>query len=116
MELTTHFGLTAEIFYVPLTSDPSPPFAKPYALYKAQPRTLWKRITLEDADVLNLVNLRFASSYFKVSTDEIIRLRAQNKSFVSIVKEITSPEYKAKMNVTEKQSRPHLREPKKKSQ
>ncbi len=116
MELTTHFGLTAEIFYVPVTSDPSPPFAKPYALYKAQPRTLWKRITLEDPDILNLVNLRFVSSYFKVPPEDVIRLRAQNKSYVTIVKEISSPEYKARMTVTEKQSRPHLREPKKKSQ
>lgn len=116
MELTAHFGLTAEIYYVPLTSDPAPPFARPYALYKTQPRNLWKRIILEDSDILNLVNLRFVSTYFKVPTSEVIRLRAQNKSFAAIVKEVTSPEYKAKMNVTEKQVRPHLREPKKKDQ
>ena len=116
MELTLHFGLNPEIFYFPASSDPVPPFAKAYAQYKKLQRVEWKKVVLDDEDIVNLVNLRFTSQYYRVSADEVMRLRAERRSFMAIVKEINSPEYKARMTVSDKKVRPHLREPIKKNQ
>ena len=114
MELTLHFGLNPEVFYLPVTGDPAPPYGKGYGQFKKLQRTEWKKVVLDDEDIVNLVNLRFVSVYYRVSTEEVIRLRGDRRNFVAIATEISSPAYKARMAATDKAVRPHLREPKKK--
>jgi hypothetical protein len=114
MELTLHFGLSPEIYFVAAETTPSLPYSKALAPFKKMPRTEWKKIVLDDQDIVNLVNLRFVSSGYRTSVDEVMRLRSEGKNFVAIAKEILSPEYKARMSATDKVVRTHLREPKKK--
>lgn len=88
MDITLHYGLSPEIFYVPLAVAPGPPYGKAYGYYKNRPRSKWREIRLADADVVNFVNLKFVSSYYGYSPDQVVKMRSGGKRFVAISSEI----------------------------
>lgn len=102
MEISAHFGLTAEIFYVPLKRSPGPPFGKAYGHFKKKKRNKWRTIYLSDADIVNFVNLRFISEHYGYSPDEVIKMREKGKSFIAINAEVKKNKGQAK-----KQSKQH---------
>jgi hypothetical protein len=87
-DITLHFGLSPAIFYVPVQQTPGPPYGKAYGYYKKTPKSQWKTIKLSDAEVVNLVNLKFISEHYGYSPDEVIRMRASGKKFVEINREV----------------------------
>jgi len=87
-EIAVHYGMSPAMFYVPLSYDPGPPYGKAYGHYKRHGKSEWKKINLDDEDVINLVNLRFVSGYYKVPADEIVKARCSGKSFATISKDI----------------------------
>lgn len=84
MDITLHFGLSPEIFYVPVQFDPGPPYGHAYGYYKKVPRARWSTIRLPDADVVNLVNLRFMKDYYDADAASVVRLRHEGKHFADI--------------------------------
>ena len=89
MDITLHFGLGPDIFYVPVQAEVhGPPYGKAYGYYKHKPRKQWKTIHLENDDVVNLVNLRFVSEYQGCDPGDVIRMRSQGRNFVVINDEI----------------------------
>jgi len=96
MEITADFGLTAEIFYVPVTVDPGPPYGKAYGHFRNRERAEWGQIWLTDGDIVNFVNLRFISEHYDYSTDEIIRMREKGADFVFINGEVKKNKGQAK--------------------
>ncbi len=88
--ITLHFGLSPEIYYVPVRDVRvyGPPYGKAYGYYKNKPRKEWKKIRLDDDDVINLVNLKFLSSYYNYKPETIIKMRSEDKSFISINDEL----------------------------
>lgn len=84
MDITLHFGLSPEIYYVPLAVDPGPPYGHAYGYYKKHPRARWRTIRLADADVVNLVNLRFLADRHHVKPERIVRMRGAGKDFLAI--------------------------------
>ncbi len=88
MDITLHYGLSPEIFYVPLAVAPGPPYGKAYGYYKNRPRSKWREIRLADADVVNFVNLRFVSGYYGYSPEQVVKMRSGGKKFVAISSEI----------------------------
>jgi hypothetical protein len=86
LDITLHFGLSPEIFYVPVkeTVVIGPPYGKAYGYYKNKPKKEWKTIVLNDVDVVNLVNLRFISEHYGYAPEKVIKLRGEGKSFVVI--------------------------------
>lgn len=84
MDITLHFGLSPAIFYVPLSVEPGPPYGHAYGYYKKVPRARWSTIRLPDADVVNLVNLRFMRDYYDVEPGTVIRMRHEGKNFAVI--------------------------------
>jgi len=84
MDITFHFGLSAEVFYVEVGKVKGPPYGKAYGYFGKTPRKKWKKIILADDDVINLVNLRFMSEHYGYSPDEVIKMRQKGKSFVGI--------------------------------
>ena len=84
MDICLHFGLTAEVFYVPLKGNPGPPYGKAYGHYKKHKKDQWREIRLTDVDIVNLVNLRFISNHYGCPPDEIIKLRGSGSSFADI--------------------------------
>ena len=98
MDICLHFGYTAEIFYVPIKSNPGPPYGNAYGHFKNKNKKKWKEIRLTDAEIINFVNLKFMSEYYGYSPDEIIRMRAKGKSFIVINGEVKKIKGKSKAN------------------
>jgi len=105
MDITLSFGLNAEIFYVPVTVDPGPPYGKAYGHYKNRERHEWGQINLPDADVVNMVNLKFMSDYYKCPADDIIKLRQQGKNFVDINSQVKKNKKQAEQNKAKQASK-----------
>lgn len=88
MEITRHFGLTAEIFYVPVTGDPGPPYGKAYGHFKKHKRADWGSILLNDVEIVNFVNLKFICERYSCPADDVIKLRSKGGDFMSIHGEV----------------------------
>lgn len=84
MEVTLHFGLSPEIYYVPVHEEHGPPYGKAYGHYKKRDKMDWRMVNLEDDDIVNFVNLRFISERYGYDPDEVIRLRSSGKDFFLI--------------------------------
>lgn len=98
MDITLHFGLSPEIYYVPIKVEvKSPPYGKAYGYYRNKPKKEWKHIKLVDADVINFVNLRFLSEYHKYPAEEVIKIRSGGKHFVVVHDEIKKGKGKGKV-------------------
>jgi hypothetical protein len=83
-DISARFGLSPEVYYVPVAVTPGPPYGKAYGHYKKKARNQWKTIVLTDADIVNLVELRFLSEHYQVAPERIIELRARDRDFVTI--------------------------------
>jgi hypothetical protein len=84
LDVSLHFGIGPEVFYVPVAVVPGPPYGRAYGYYKNKPRKDWRTIVLADDDVVNLVNLRFVSEHYGVGPDVVIGRRSKGQDFVSI--------------------------------
>jgi hypothetical protein len=88
-EIAFRFGLTPDVFYVPLTTVPTAsPYSRPYSRYNSRPKREWKTVWLTDGDVVNLVNLRFISQTYGTPPEQVIRMRSEGKTFPEINEEI----------------------------
>ncbi len=88
MDISFHYGLSAEAFYVPVTGDPGPPYGNAYGHFKHRHRNEWGTIKLADVDIINLVNLRFISEHYGCSPDDVIKMRSKGNNFVGINAEV----------------------------
>jgi hypothetical protein len=83
VQIIGRYHLSPRVFYVPIHgSVVGTPYERFYAYYGNRGRRV--RIRLVDADIVNMVNLRFASEYYHRTPEEIIRLRAGGRSFAYI--------------------------------
>jgi hypothetical protein len=98
MEITAHLGFTAEMYYVPVSGDHGPPYGKAYGHFKKNKKTDWGAIKLSDAEIVNFVNLKFISDHHGYSPDEVIKMRSNGKSFISINTEVKKNKGKGKKN------------------
>jgi hypothetical protein len=80
MDITFHYGLTPEIFYVPVTRI-GPPYGNAYGYYERHKRN-YRKVVLVDDDVVNLVNLRFMSEYHGVAPEAVMDRRGRGEKFV----------------------------------
>ncbi|MBU4321448.1 MAG: hypothetical protein L6246_06070 [Thermodesulfovibrionales bacterium] len=103
MDITLRYGLSPEIFYVPVRVGP--PYGKAYGYYMNKPKKEWKKIVFKDSDIINLVNLKFTSEHYKYSPNEVIKMREKGKNFVVINDEIKKgkKEHKVKDKRQEKE-------------
>ena len=83
-DISVRFGLGADVYYVPVTVVRSgPPYGRAYGHYK-KPKKQWNTIALTDADVVNLVQLRFISDHYHIAPDRVIEMRERNTDFIAI--------------------------------
>lgn len=89
LDITFHYGLTPEIYYVPVTVERvGPPYGNAYGFYKKyRPSKQWKKIKLNDHEVIDLVNLRFISEHYRMSPEVVIEMRGRGESFIRINEE-----------------------------
>jgi len=85
-DISVRYRLGADVYYVPISGRPGPPYGKAYGHYK-RPRSQWKAIVLSDEDVVSLVQLRFISEHYHVAPDRVIEMRSRNTSFVAVLHE-----------------------------
>jgi hypothetical protein len=86
--ISVRLGLGPEIYYVPIAMAPGPPYGRALGHYKKKHRKEWRTIVLRDADVINLVELRFLSEHYRVAPERIIELRGRDRDFVAIHAEV----------------------------
>jgi hypothetical protein len=82
LNITFHYGLTPEIYYVPVKRV-GPPYGNAYGHYKKHGHD-YKKVVLVDADVVNLVNLRFMSEYHGVAAEVVMDRRGKGERFAVI--------------------------------
>src|SRR6185295_11194753 len=87
--ISARYHLGPEVYYVPVSVTPGPPYGKAYGHYKKN-RNQWNTIVLADDDVVNLVHLRFLSEYYHVAPERVIEARGHNASFVAVQHDIAS--------------------------
>jgi hypothetical protein len=86
-DISVHYGLRPDIYYVPVAYDPGPPYGHAYGHYK-KPKTEWRTIVLSDADVVNLVQLRFLSEHYGVPVERVVEARGRNTHLVAMYSDI----------------------------
>jgi hypothetical protein len=87
IEVSRHFGLDADVFYVECREIPKGPHGKAFGYYRNRPRSEWKDIRLGDDDVINLVNVRFVMDRYHYPVEEVCRLRENSRNYVVIHRE-----------------------------
>lgn len=113
MDITFGYGLNAEIFYVPVAVDPGPPYGKAYGHFKKREKAEWGKIILPDNDIINMVNLKFMSDYYKCPADDIIKLRQEGKNFVDINTHVKKNKKQKEQNKAKQASKSESNQPNK---
>ena len=90
LDIALHFGLSPEIFFVHVGQERiGPPYGNAYGYYRKFGRAGdWRRLSLLDREVVDLVNLRFASEYYGIAPEEIMIQRGRGRSFIAIHDEL----------------------------
>jgi hypothetical protein len=90
LDIALHFRLSPEIFFVHVGQERiGPPYGNAYGYYRKYGRTGdWRKLSLRDREVIDLVNLRFLSEYHGVAPDVIIAQRGRGRSFIAIHDEV----------------------------
>ncbi|HTK81764.1 MAG TPA: hypothetical protein VL633_05690 [Bacteroidota bacterium] len=87
MDISLRFGLTPDVYYVPVAQVYGGPYEQVYTYYNDRPRTEWNSIRLSDDDIVNVVNLRFVSEQQSTEAPQVMKMRAEGKSFMRINEE-----------------------------
>jgi hypothetical protein len=83
-DISVRLGVGPEVYYVPVAVVSGPPYGRALGHYKKKHRKEWRTIVLTDADVVNLVELRFLTEHYGVAPERIIELRSHDRNFVAI--------------------------------
>lgn len=103
LHTTLRFGLGPEIFYVPVSGEVrDSPYSRAYGYYKHKPKEKWKTILLSDDDIINLVNLKLMSEYYRYPPEKIIKMRSGGREFGVINNEIRKEKEKIKEHKEER--------------
>ena len=87
MDITLHLNLSPSIFYVAFDRAPGPPYGKAWGHFRKHKKARWGEIRLPDADIVNIVNLKFVSEKYGYSPAEVVKMRARGDRFAAIHKQ-----------------------------
>lgn len=98
LDIAFHYHLTPDIFFVPVTVERiGPPYGHAYGYYRKYGLAGdWRRVTLSDREVVDLVNLRFMSEHYRMAPESIMAMRGREGKFVVINDEIKRGKEKGK--------------------
>jgi hypothetical protein len=82
LDVTFHYGLTPEIYYIPVTRV-GPPYGNAYGHFKKHKKD-YRKVVLADGDIVNLVNLRFMSEYHGIAPEVVMERRGRGEKFVAM--------------------------------
>jgi hypothetical protein len=96
-DISVRYGIFADAYYVPVKAVKlGPPYGHAYGYYRNKPKSKWKAIKLSNADVVNLVNLRFMSDYHGIAPETVMQKRGGGAGFKSIHGDIEKSKGKGK--------------------
>jgi hypothetical protein len=84
MTIMLRYRLDPDILYVPLDVEPGPPYGRAYGYWRHHRHFAGFRF--RDDEVVNMVNLRFASESHGYRPAEVMRMRSQGRGFSEIVR------------------------------
>ncbi len=88
-DISLRLGLDPHTLYVVNTSRHSgPPYGRAYGYHDGR-----KNYRLHDSEIVELVNVRFLSSYYNVSADEIIDRRSRGQRYMHIDDDYRAQKY-----------------------
>ena len=105
--ISVRLGLGPEIYYVPVAVTPGPPYGRALGHYKKKHRKEWTTIVLADADIVNLVELRFLSEHYRTPPERIIELRGHDRDFVAIHADLRGNEPRGRSDRDDDDARNH---------
>jgi hypothetical protein len=88
MDISLHYGLGTEIYYINTKEDIGPPYGKALGHFKRHKRHEWGKIMLTDNEIVALVNLKFISTHYGYSPAKVAGMKAKNESFVKLNQKI----------------------------
>jgi hypothetical protein len=100
-DITVHYHLGADIYYVPVRNAVGNPAARAFTYYR-RPKAEWKSIVLNDDDIVTLVNVRFISDRYNYSRDDVARWRTEGRTFVVINDDVRKVRGKHKGDAAER--------------
>ena len=83
-DISVRYRISAEAYYVPVAGNPGPPYDRVFGYYRNKPRSQWNTIVLADADILNLVHLRFLSEFYRVTPQRVMELRSRSGDIIAV--------------------------------
>ena len=86
-DISVRFGLPAEIWFVPVSRDPGPPYGKAYGHWKKHRKNHRAAVVLHDADVRNLVAVRVLHEYYGVPVEVAMDWRADGRRLPELLSE-----------------------------
>lgn len=84
MDVSAHFGLTAESFYAPTKKIHGPPYGKAYGYYRNKKRGEWASIQLDDSAIVHLTHVKFLSKHYGLTPDEVIEQQGKGAGLVGL--------------------------------
>jgi hypothetical protein len=84
MDISLHFGLGADIYYVETREDIGPPYGKALGHFKNHQRKEWNQIKFTDSEITALVNLKFLSEHYGYSPAQIGKMSGKDGDFVKV--------------------------------
>ncbi len=104
--ICTYYRIPPTVFYFPAERY-GPPYGRAYGYYRQYPRREdWGRIRLQDANIVNQVNLIFISKYYNYPPEQVIKMREQGSSFGTIERKVyREREYQARGGVPPQEMR-----------
>ncbi len=89
-DISLHFKLSPEVFFVPVTVvHIGPPYGRAYGYYRQfREKKSWGQAVLSDVEIVDLVNLRFISDYHKIPPERVIEMRGRGEKFIDIHEKI----------------------------
>jgi hypothetical protein len=88
-DISVRYRIGPEAYYVPVAGSPGPPYGHAYGYYRSKPRSQWNTIVLADADIVNLVHLRFLTEHYHVTPQRVMEVRGRTADFVAVQREIS---------------------------
>jgi len=88
-DISVRYGIRPEVYYVPVTVVPGPPYGKAWGHYKKKSRKQWNTIVLADDDVVNLVHVRFISDYYRIPPERVFEVRGHHPDIVAVNYEVS---------------------------
>jgi len=83
--LTRRYRITPSALHVPIRDDaPAGALAQAYQAYRTTPVGQWDSLTLSDADIVGLVNVRVLSQALRRSAEDVAAASGSTSSYVQL--------------------------------